>query len=50
MLTSVLITSRRAYVKKDSKNYQGPTTYLESAIRKSINFPYVFLNFNGIMT
>jgi hypothetical protein len=39
--------SRRADVKKDVENYQGPTTSRENMIRKFS--PYVFLNFNGIM-
>jgi hypothetical protein len=51
VLTTVLDDPRRADVKKDVKNYHGPTTSRENAIRKYQNFyPSVFLNFNGIMT
>ena len=43
---------RHADPVKGVKNYQGPTTSRESAIRKYRNFPYTifFLNFNLIMT
>ena len=42
---------RRAYVKHDVKNYQGPTTSRENAIQKYINFrSTVFFFFAVIMT
>ena len=47
----VLGRPRHADVKNYAKNYEGPTTSQENAIRKHLNFPRTFfLNFNGIMT
>jgi hypothetical protein len=37
-LTTVLVRPRRADVKTGVKNYQGPTTSLENAIPKYLNF------------
>jgi hypothetical protein len=42
VLTTVLGRPRRADVKRDVKNYQGPTTSLENVILKYLNFHHTF--------
>jgi hypothetical protein len=42
VLTTVLRRPRHADCKNSVKNYQGPTTSWENAIRKYLNFPHTF--------